>query len=723
MYLDYTPFCYLCELVIDRYIFRVENKVETKIDLFLTVEYWLMEENRRKLTLIALAGALVLLVMTGYPIVKAKVREYRQKDISLESELPSESVRGTEEEKAQKENDLSYGEKTSFSEGQGKEAPEIYLAVSGDGIAKNGVEIKVPLWLSEDGTGYFFFPGFAKGKKLRLEQMKGKSLWIGEKEIQKGDFLSDIREEEAYPLSWVSEDGKESYQIPVFFMYSSKLPTMFLSTASGSMEDIDSDKTYCEEGRVTLCGEEGEILYSGGVSEIGGRGNSTWGLSKKPYQLKLADEADFFGYGATRSWNLLANGYDETRLRNQITLDLARALGMDCVPDGKMIDLYINDSYYGNYYLTEKIEIGEGSVSIRDMEEVLNEIYDKEELGRLEILENEEKTRRWAHVSLEESDLSGGYLIERELPSRYQQETSGFATAQGDCYAIKSPAYASFEQVEYIAGLMQEFQDAVEEEDGIHPVTGKSYSEYIDMDSFVQKYLVEEISKNFDGAVTSSYFYKPEDEVSTRICAGPVWDYDVAFGNCNLDEIASNPLGITKLNNHVLGTDIFAHLYEKEDFYEKTVEMYRDRALPYLEYLLKEGIDKLVLLSRQSAKLDSIRWESLENRYQYYENYDNDVRYLKYFIEKRVDFLNQVWILGEVYHNITFMVEDEPWQIVCVKDGETGGEEPVPYRHETVSLFIGWVTKNGVPYDKYKPVYEDMVFYPIWQELGETPEE
>ena len=153
----------------------VENKVETKIDLFLTVEYWLMEENRRKLTLIALAGALVLLVMTGYPIVKAKVREYRQKDISLESELPSESVRGTEEEKAQKENDLSYGEKTSFSEGQGKEAPEIYLAVSGDGIAKNGVEIKVPLWLSEDGTGYFFFPGFAKGKKLRLEQMKGKT--------------------------------------------------------------------------------------------------------------------------------------------------------------------------------------------------------------------------------------------------------------------------------------------------------------------------------------------------------------------------------------------------------------------------------------------------------------------------------------------------------------------------------------------------------------------
>ena len=167
----------------------------------------------------------------------------------------------------------------------------------------------------------------------------------------------------------------------------------------------------------------------------------------------------------------------------------------------------------------------------------------------------------------------------------------------------------------------------------------------------------------------------------------------------------------------MLGTDIFAHLYEKEDFYEKVVETYEEQALPYLEYLLKEGIDDLVSLSRQSAKLDSIRWENLENRYQYY---DNDIRYLKYFIEKRVEFLNQVWLLGETYHNVVFTMDEEPWQIACVKDGETAGEEPIPYRYDKASLFIGWVTKEGVPYDKYKPVYEDMVFYPLWHELGEV---
>lgn len=677
-----------------------------------------MDENRRKLSWIGLAGALVLLVMIGYPILKEKVREYRQRDISLAMEQSAEMAGEIEKEETRKRYGSLEEEEAFGLREQGKVCPEIQLTVLGN--EGNGMEVTVPLWLSEEGIGYFFFPGFAEEKKLRLEQMEGKSLLIGEKEISQGDLLSDISKETAYPLSWVSADGEESLHSSVFFLYSSKLPTMFLETASGSMEEIDKDKSYAEEGSIVLCGETGETLYSGTVREIGGRGNSTWGLSKKPYQFKLAEEADFFGFGSSKSWNLLANGYDETKLRNEITLGLAKALGMAYVPDGKMIDLYINGSYYGNYYLTEKIGVREGSVAVRDMEEVLKGIYDQEELERLEIAENEEETRKWVEVSIEERDISGGYLIERELPSRYQDEISGFVTDQGDHYALKSPFYASREQVEYIGNLMQEFQDAVETKEGIHPKTGKRYSEYIDMDSFVQKYLVEEISKNFDGGVTSSFFYKPQDAASTRLYAGPVWDYDVTFGNCNLDEIASNPMGITKLNSHVLGTDIFAHLYEKEDFYEKVVETYEEQALPYLEYLLKEGIDDLVSLSRQSAKLDSIRWENLENRYQYYENYDNDIRYLKYFIEKRVEFLNQVWLLGETYHNVVFTMDEEPWQIACVKDGETAGEEPIPYRYDKASLFIGWVTKEGVPYDKYKPVYEDMVFYPLWHELGEV---
>nr|WP_277935122.1 CotH kinase family protein [Parablautia muri] len=481
------------------------------------------------------------------------------------------------------------------------------------------------------------------------------------------------------------------------------------------MEYIDENKENEEAGEVVLFDEKGIKLYAGEAESIGGRGNSTWGLSKKPYQFKLCEKVDFFGFGESRSWNLIANGYDETRLRNEIAMELAKALGMDYVPEGQMIDLYVNDIYYGNYYLTEKIRVGSEMVDIRDMETVLDSIYSPEELERLERLETEDGDRKWVENGYDETDFSGGYLLERELPSRFEETISGFITNQGDCYALQSPAYASKEQVDYIADLMQEFQDAAAESSGMHPVTGKHYSEYIDVTSFVQKYLVEEISKNYDGGVTSSFFYKPQTAVSNKIFAGPVWDYDVAFGNCNLDEIASNPAGITKMNDHIYGTNLFALLYEKEDFYKGIQTLYEEKALPFLEKLLDTGIDEMVKESRASAEMDSIRWEELENRYQYYEEYDNSVRYLKWFISKRMDFLNEVWLEGVVYHNVSFMVDDEAWQIACVKDGETVENEPIPSRYS--SVFMGWTTKAGVPFDRFKPVYEDMVFYARWQEL------
>ena len=397
-------------------------------------------------------------------------------------------------------------------------------------------------------------------------------------------------------------------------------------------------------------------------------------------------------------------------------MGLAKELGMPYVPEGKMIDLYINGVFYGNYYLCEKVQVEDNRVALRDMEETAQALYRTEELQNLEHQQNEDETRKWADIQYEDPDISRGYLFERELDIRFHEEVSGFVTTQGDHYALQSPTYASEGQVNYIAGLMQEFQDAIEQTDGINTETGKHYSEYIDVNSFVQKYLVDEITKNYDGGVTSSFFYKPQDTVSTKIFAGPVWDYDVAFGNCDLDEIVGNPMGITKLNTHIKGTDVFARLYEQSDFYNQMVALYEEKALPYLNFLLEEGIDALVAESRQSTRLDSIRWENLENRYQYYENYDNSVKSLKFFIEKRRDFLNEVWLEGAVYHDVTFVIDGEPWKIFYIKDGEQAGSEPIPYRDN--SLFVKWLSeKRNVAYDEFKPVYEDMTFYALWQEL------
>lgn len=664
-------------------------------------------ENKKLVMILALANILLLIGMAGYPVLREKINESRRQEIFLESDLEEE------QETAEEGRSGLAGPDSKRAAGEsGRELPEIVLALEGESEG-----FKVSLWQDSQGSCLFFLPGFAKGRGLVLESAPGESIYIGNREIKEGDVLREIAEDHVYEFVALDEEGKESLKSQIIFMYSSALPVLSLSTDSGSMELIDEDKKSSEAGTAVFYDRVGTELYAGQTESIRGRGNSTWGLSKKPYQIKLCEDVDLFGFGETASFNLLANGYDETRLRNHIALELASRLGMSYVPDGQMIDLYINDCYWGNYYLTEKVRVDQGGVAIRDMEKLTEAVYSPEELAKLVLLENEDGTRKWAETGIGEEDITGGYLFERELKSRFKTEISGFVTEQGDCYTLQSPLYASKEQVDYIADLMQEFQDAIEEPGGIHPLTGRHYSEYIDMDSFIQKYLVEEISKNYDGGVTSSFFYKPQDSVSTKIFAGPVWDYDVAFGNCNLDRIASNPVGITKLNDHVYGTDVFVRLYEKEDFYDQMVKMYEEKALPYLNDLLEGGIDQMTAESRQSARMDSLRWEELENRYQYYEEYDNDVRYLKYFIKERRDFLNKVWLEGESYHNIAFVVDEEVWQQLCVKDGETPGPEPIPSRYSSGSLFMGWFTENGVPYDSYKPVYEDMTFYAAWQEV------
>ncbi len=664
-----------------------------------------MQKNKKVLILLVLAASLVLLVMLGYPALDEHIHRKHRDDIFLEQALEISSPNPAASPVS--------SDSQAFDTDPGEPLPEIILSF------ENGTaEFQVTLWQSNEGTCYFFLPGFARNMGLTLKDSSHNNIYINDVQIAETDILRDISDEKTYDLSVVDPEGNPILHKSVIFMYSSSLPVMSLTTRSGTMDYINADKSNEEAGSTALFDANGQSLYTGNVKAIRGRGNSTWGLSKKPYQIRLNEATDFFGFGSASSWNLIANGYDQTKLRNQIVTELAAALDMDYVPQGQMIDLYINHTYYGNYYLTEKVRVAKEGVAIRDMDNYVNDAYDSRELDKLNRHENADGSRKWVATDIALEDISGGYLLERELTDRFNMEISGFITSQGDCYTLKSPAYASEEQVNYIADLMQEFQDAVAAADGIHPTTGRHYSEYIDLDSFAQKYLVEEISKNYDGGVTSSFFYKPDDSVSEKIFAGPIWDYDVAFGNCNLDRIASNPIGISRLQDHVFATELFAQLYAQDDFYDHMVTMYREQALPYLNDLLDHKLDELVAQSRDSIAMDRARWEAPENRYQYYKEYDNSIRFLRYFIEQRRDFLNEVWLDGANYHNLSFVVDDEIWQRYCIKDGELPGDEPVPVRYTSSSLFLGWITENGVPYDMYKPIYEDATFYAIWQELA-----
>jgi len=247
------------------------------------------------------------------------------------------------------------------------------------------------------------------------------------------------------------------------------------------------------------------------------------------------------------------------------------------------------------------------------------------------------------------SDITGGYLLEREFEDRYKLEywenPSGFVTEGGEHFFVKSPMYCSVEQIEYLKKYMNEAEEAILSPEGICPATGKTYKDYIDVDSFVKKYLVEEITKNYDGGVSSMYFYKDSDSVDACIKAAPIWDCDMSLG-CYLEwmeDIAESPQGLTKLALHPSASPWYEALYEKEDYYGKVLEYYHLQAVPFLKELTESTLGAYEEGLAASAAMNEIRWQMDFDNNQYYEDRDTEFEQLKEYIEDRKEFLDSVW--------------------------------------------------------------------------------
>ncbi len=587
--------------------------------------------------------------------------------------------------------------------------------ISGLTVQTRGMEIS--FWTYTEGEAELFLSGFAREAELVFaSEDHSLQIFLDGKKVSEGETLNASLEEQK--LEILSEEGEQLWEGNLNIRYGSDLPVINLETQSGTLSRIQEDREAIESAVFSMLTrqEDGTVTTENiaVADEIRTRGNSTWALEKKSYQIHFEEKQDLCGMGAARTWLLLANGYDETQIRNSIAFEMAEYVGMAYTPESVLVDLYSDGEYQGVYLLCEKIQVAENRLNIADLDDA-----NKARGGSREIVISEDGTMRYTTQTRNPSDITGGYLLERDLKERYLTENSGFQLESGDCYVLKSPEYATQEQVTYIRSLMQEAEDAIYASDGINPDTGKHYSEYIDVDSFVKKYLLEEVTKNYDGGVTSAYYYKPQDDVSTKIFAGPAWDYDVIFGNCTLDEINSNPQGVTELLDHTFRTELYAALMEHEDFRQQVFSCYEESFRPFLINLTGSRVDEYVEKTSDSVKMNHIRWLGMENRYQYYSNYEDSIRYLKYFMDARRQFLDEVWMDGEIYWRITLHVGGFEWRKLYVKDGAVLGELPIPYQEN--SLFAGWYfTKNGKKYDPYRPVFEDMSLEAKWQDIQDS---
>lgn len=357
---------------------------------------------------------------------------------------------------------------------------------------------------------------------------------------------------------------------------------MFLHTTNSTGADFDlptqiksgvnddaSANTYKETVKSTggLCTTM--VLNSNGTSTISsamaldtvkGRGNSSWSASaqifgKYAFNMKLGSKTKLFGMDSAKSWCLLANNADESMMRNALTYQLAAEIGIQDSPEFRFVDIYDNGEYLGSYLVTEKVDVGNSKLvkgeSFDDInEKAANKNVDEGTNRGTYTYNDTQYNMQYANVLPSGSGTSaidynkkGKYLLEFEIKNRLfpngesktSSEASWFQSPQGQYVVVKSPEFATKEQVEFIATKFAAMEAMIFTSDNTSTAKKSELSTVMDVESFAKMYLIQEFSSNLDAASTSYYITFDCAQTNPVFVANPVWDYDWAYGQYSND--------------------------------------------------------------------------------------------------------------------------------------------------------------------------------------------
>lgn len=505
----------------------------------------------------------------------------------------------------------------------------------------------------------------------------------------------------------------------VIWLYSEHIPAVFIETESGTSDQINSDKNIKEAGTIKVLEPDGSFSLEHSLEYIKGRGNTSYTeFDKKPYQIKLTQDAPFLDMEPGKKWVFVSNSADSSLIRNALSRSLAGHLNLPQSEEGTFVDLYVNKEYVGNYYVVEKIEIQENRLLLSDLQKATEHENETEDLSTYETAWTD--TTKAKQIPNDPEDITGGYLIERDFDNRFLKEVeineSYFITEAKECFIVRDPEYTSEAQIAYIDSYVQSVENAILSAEGIDGTTGKSYQDLIDVDSFVRKYLLEEVTANYDGGVASSYFYKDSDTIDGRLYAGPVWDYDVSWGNspAYLGQISTSPERLSRLASHSDSSVWFQNLYHKPEVYEKIVSCYAQEISPYLTLLADEILPMLDEITAASAAMDQVRWEDQYARNGYSGDRSEQITFIADYIKARKDFLDRAWIAQIPVHTVTLLIEGAVYDTLYVLDNDTLPEFPqVPAEHANV---VAWTSaEDGSLPDHTMPVTKDMTFQAVLQ--------
>jgi spore coat protein CotH len=385
------------------------------------------------------------------------------------------------------------------------------------------------------------------------------------------------------------EDGsEETYTVEVTNF--TGLPVLFIYT--DNKEPIASKDNYVN-GTIFFDGA-GEFENLTAPMRIKGRGNSTWSMPKKPYRIKFDEKQSMAGFPANKDWVLLANYADKTSLRTEVAFNISRNTSLEYTPRTQHVEVFINDVYNGTYVLTEQLKIGKDRINVTD----------------------------------------DGYLLEVDQLSKLDEGDVYFTTDR-ILLNIKDPdVELNSERYNWIRDFVIAAENALYGVNFKDPQNG--YAKYIDVGSFVDWYLVNEITKNNDAKFFSSCYMNITP--GGKLKMGPVWDYDIALGNVNYNN-NYDPTGFWIKNSKWI-----SRLFEDPAFVELVKERYNNLRGIILNNIIAE-------LNQDASYLS---WSMIENNnkwgtlYTYtwpndaiWGSYNNEIQYLKTWLSQRISWLDK----------------------------------------------------------------------------------
>lgn len=454
-------------------------------------------------------------------------------------------------------------------------------------------------------------------------------------------YLPDASADSSEPPTYINSDGSiDLTQNPILYIVDSEgsmtsypvvtrrqtydIPTLFLTTDMGA--EITSKYEYVS----------GNFILDGTTYEIGirGRGNTSWRYyTQKSYLLKFDDRVSFFGMIPSEKWVLVSTYRDPSLIRNCVAMDIAACMDhLEYTPEQIPVDVYLNGEYLGVYTFSEKIDVDLQKINMFSGEDY-QPPADSEDMDLAFFLE------------------CGGDLMR---PHVYSQEY--FMTAHSPKMFFQYPVLDKpyTDEFYYVYNYMNELDRAL--------VRGTGYEEYIDMDSWVDWFIVMELTNNTDSAFwRSSFLYRRPGE---KVMLGPVWDFDMAFGNFEYDNKSYAYWATAEQVYDLAQNHYMSYLYRSDDFMlavqERWDEVKEDLLATAMESIDRHG--EMVAASR--VYNNHVRGTS-SSEYQ--------VNALRTFIQKRYNWIDMsIHMYGYNRHEAPYTVSDPVPEEELFPEGEAG---------------------------------------------------